>query len=449
MTIKKLIIAFFLITSIATYAQEATVDQKNKALAKATEFCNLLAQYSSNGDKFITNDAKIFDLCSSPNITAYNDIEDNKEDLLVSYLFSILGNYDCNLKMTFTQPKVEQVFGIPLFDIGQDVIGNFSCKIAGYDDTYIIVSTQQSTDILPKATDRKIIYSCNEDKIIAFTSQDSPYISLQKAFKAFSVTDYESVFIFADKVLAHKRFDHTSKNSAATIAMVSAFFSNDIEKISKYGKRIKDNSGFFNYAIGGIYARQGRVADALSYFELASNAGCEYANYMLGMTYVMPDTDFRSINKAKYYFEKGMNSTNTDVAGQSAHFYAIFALNMPEDFGLTDAQIIPYLKRAADSKYAPSYLPLSILLEESGDRYEAALMDENAYIAGSNVAMARLGHYLLTESDEELRKEGIRLLREASYTDIDTELEQIGSTTGLTPKFPQSLNEIKQLISKY
>lgn len=443
---KFLIVILLFIGNITVYSQNVTDEQRGKALSIASQFCNLLAQYSSFGDQYIDNDAKIFDLCTSQNITAYNDLEGEKEDLLVSYLFTILGKYDNKLEMTFSSLKIEQSFGIPVFDIKTSITGDLSCDIVDYSDIYIVMNTKQTIGALDKEIERKIIYSCNENKIIAFIVKDSPFISLQKAFKAFSVKDYESVFLFVDKVLSHKRFDHLAKNDASSVALVSAVLSDNLERIKKYDTHV--NVGTYNYMIGFMYVKHNKSQEALPYFEKAASAGYENAYYVLGINYAMPDVDFRDVKKATVYFEKGMNSKDKDVVSASAYYYGIMGLNCPDDFSLSDNQIIAYFQKAADNGFEPSFLPLSIMYEEIGEKDAAAIWDEKAANAGSNIAKARLGLYLLSSSDMNLRSEGLRCLREASYTDVDTELDQLATSTGLEPVFPKSTNQVKQLIKK-
>ncbi len=443
---KFLIVILLFLGNIAAYSQNVTDEQRGKALSMASQFCNLLAQYSSFGDQYIDNDAKIFDLCTSQNITAYNDLEGEKEDLLVSYLFTILGKYDNKLEMTFTPLKIEQSFGIPVFDIKTSITGDFSCDIVDYSDIYIVMNTMQTIGALDKEIERKIIYSCNENKIIAFIVKDSPFISMQKAFKAFSVKDYESVFLFVDKVLSHKRFEHSSKKSASTIACISAAISDNLERIKEYGTHV--NAADYNYMIGTMYAKRDKQKEALHYFEMAASAGYEHAYYVLGISYAMSDTDFRDVKKAAVYLEKGMNSKDKDVISVSSYYYGIMGLNFTDDFPLSDNQIIAYFQRAADNGFEPSFLPLSIMYEKIGEKDAAAIWDEKAANAGSNIGKARLGLYLLSSSDMNLRSEGLRCLREAAYTDIDAELDQLATNTGLEPVFPKSTNQVKQLIKK-
>lgn len=441
-----LIVILLFWSNVVTYSQNVTEEQRGKALSMASQFCNLLVQYSSFGDQYINNDAKIFNLCTSQNITVYNDLDGDKEDLLVSYLFTILGEYDNKLNMTFTPPKIEQSFGVPLFDIKTSITGGFSCDVVDYSDIYIVINTKQTIGALNKEIERKIIYSCNENKIIAFITKESPFILLQKAFKAFSVKDYESVFLFVDKVLSHKRFDHLAKNDAVTVAFLSAVLSDNLERIKKYGTQT--NAALYNYMIGVMYANHNKHKESLTYFEMAASAGYEHAYYVLGLGYAVSDTDFRDVKKATVYLEKGMNSKDKDVISASSYYYGIMGLNFPDDFPLSDNQIVAYFQKAADNRFEPSFLPLSIMYEKIGEKDAAAIWDEKAANAGSNIGKARLGLYLLSSSDMNLHSEGLRCLHEAAYADIDAELDQFITNTGLEPVFPKSKNQVEQLIKK-
>lgn len=447
---KNILTILLLCGCLVTHSQEITEAQRTKALAMASQFCELLAQYSSNGDQYVDNDAKIFALCTSQNITAYNDLEGNKEDLLVSYLFTILGKYNNKLEMSFSRPQIEQISGLPMLEVTSlDISGNRSFEVNDFADRYIILGVKQTIASLSKTIDRKIIYSCKEDKIIAFTKDDSPFLTLCKAVEAFSKADYASVFRLVDEVLNHKRFDAFPKEQALLFAMMSAMFSEDLMRLKKYGSRTKDYIAFYNYATGLIYIKQGKTNIALPYLETAVSKGYPFGCGFIACQYLILGTDYRNVQKAKFYFKKGLESNDRYEYGYTACFYAIMGLALPDEMGLTEDQITAYFKEAANNDYPVAYLPLSVLYEQAGKKADAAVWDKKAAKLGSNLGKARFGNFLLSSSDASLRAEGLRYLREAALSDIDSELEDLGKLTGLIPIFPQSLNQVKQLISKY
>lgn len=444
---KYLIVFLLFFGNAVIYAQNVTDKQRSEALSVATKFCDLLAQYSSNGEQFLNNDSKIFDLCTSQNITAYNDLDGNNEDLLVSYLFTILGKYDNKLGMSFTPLKIDESFGIPVFKEKLVSSGRSIQEVVEYSDIYIIMSTKQIINTLGKQIDRKIIYSCNENKVIAFIISDSPFVSFQKALKAFAFKDYDSVPVFVDKVLSHERIDPSMKNQASTIALKSAYDFKSLEKVRKYVTQA--NMPMYNFLRGRIYHSQKNMKDALTYYELAAAGGYDNANNVLGNLYLTKGTAYYDIKKAKEYLEQGMKSKNELVVSMCSYTYGANALLLPTEFSLSDIQIIPYFERSAKSGYLRSFLPLSILYENVGDKPSASIWDEKSADAGSNIGKARYGYYLLSSSNNDLRTKGLTYLREASTAELDQELTLLWLETGLKPLFPKSADQIKQLIKKY
>lgn len=445
---RKLFFCLFILSVLPMIAQNITEQQKNSALSKARQFCALLSQYSNGGEQFISNDEKIFSLCSSQNITAYDDLDGNKEDLLVSYLFTIMGNYDNKLEMVFSQPKIEQVFAIPIFDLKIGLDMGLSCEIVDYDDVYVILQTTQTMNTLNKSTQRKIIYSCNEDKIIAFTTGNSPYVVLQKALVAFSQKDYKSVYALVDQILSHKRFDQSAKQGSIMLAMLSDVSSGEVneDRIKKYGSRLsKKNAGFYNLILGIRYVEKNDLLNALPYLELAADAN-EDGYYMLGSLYSVPGTTFRNVKKAIAYFTKGIQSKDDSVLAQSCYYYSIMAINYPNDFHLSTASIKSYLKSAAERNFVPAYLPYSIYLEREGNKAEASVWDRKAMQEGSSVGKARYGAYLISSSDLKLKEQGMKYLREAANEAIDEELNTLAANTGLEPIYPKDVNDVKRKI---
>lgn len=446
-----LLIIFLSLFSSSILAQKITALQRQRALDKATRFCELLSQYSSGGENYLENDGKIFELCTSEKISTYDDIEGNKEDILVTYLFNILGNYHNKLQMTFSKPEIEEVFGIPVLDYYISINPTEDVrKIEEYSDVYVVIKTLQTMPSLSKSTSRKIIYSINEDKIIAFTNADSPYINLQKAYKAYASYDYKSVLNFVDKVLSIKRIDYAMKHDAYMIASVSALFQDDIENVKKYGVHL--GKGFYNGAIGLSYFMNGYCSEAINYLEMADYETYEHFLFILGAAYAMPSSmpsSKHDIAKSKFYFEKGIKAKDSDAVAQSAYWYSILALN-DSSFGVGKDKIITMLAKSADLEHQPAYLPLSILYEEKQDFEESAVWSYSAAMCGSNIGKAMAGKYFLENfTDEKRRKIGLDCLKEAASSDIDAELNALVSNCGLLPKFPRDKTDLLKVLSKY
>ena len=70
---KKLFLLFFALCPLIAFGQTATEAQKDEALGAAIKFCSLLPQFSNGGVTYLSNDRKIFELCSTPKISTFDD----------------------------------------------------------------------------------------------------------------------------------------------------------------------------------------------------------------------------------------------------------------------------------------------------------------------------------------------------------------------------------------
>lgn len=427
-------------------AQDMTDAQKQKALDTVTRFCDLLSQFSSGKGQYLGNDELIFQLCSSPKISAYDDIVENKEDILATYLINITHDYSNDLPMTFSKPVIESVFGLPEFGFYYD---GFLPKpeIIGYKDTYIIISLTQTIPSLNKSTNRKVIYSCNENRIISFSNTDSPFLSYQKGLIAFSNKDYETMILYMEKTLKVRRFDN--RQSCYILAAIGCSLLKDMDRIILYCSRIS-NKMLSNCYIGMAYIEKDDFPNGLKYLEKSAQLGNENVYHVLGVLYSNPSWGCLNIPRAKDFFMKAIDSKDVCVKAMGAYFYSIIALNGPQEIRLDTRKVIEYLRIAGDNEYVMAYLPLAILYEESGDVSESAVWALSAARNNNHVAMAMLGKYYLSSSQKETVNKGIELLKQSlEYDSIDKELEFLGSQTGLEPKFPKSNDDVKQLLQKY
>ncbi len=444
---KYIIVLLFLFMNVVTINSQSVLEQqRQKALNYANRFCDLLSQYSSEGELYVGNDSKIYDLCSSSNITAYDDLDGEKDDLLISYLFTILGKYDSKLSMTFSEPTISNIVEIPKFgELKASPSGELFMEVLDYEDVYIVIDVQQFIGALNKRTDRKIIYSCREGKIVSFLSKSGSNIAFHNALLSFSKREYGSVCQNVDRVVNSERFDIWAKRCASLIAFVSAVYSGNIDKAEKYVVNMPGFPGSQEYMLGALHSIRGDVRKSLFYFESAAEAGFEDACYHLGHLYSLPNTDFQDVRKGKMYLEKGLISKNKIVFNNSSFIYALMGLSYPDVYHLSDEKIIGFFLDPARDGFALSYIPLSIMYERIGQQIKASVWDKKAADVGSNVGKARWGYYLFSSSDSGKRSEGIRYLKEAAASDIDLEIKQLI----LKPSFPTSASQIQSLISKY
>lgn len=241
---KVAVIVVLVIIPILIFGQQVSSMQKEEALSAAKQFCSLLSQYSNGKSTYLNNDAKMFNLCSNPKISTYDDLISQKEILLNDYLSIITKNYFNKIAFDFSGYKIEEVFGIPEFNVttgyGSLNIGNESIdgtmiaeiSASHYVDHYIVISVNKYIPSFPKTTNCKIIYSTKSGKILSFTNNESPYVSYLKGLQSFSNKDYKAAIRFFNLAVTHPRFPE--KTSCYTGATISSLYLNDIDSAVRY-----------------------------------------------------------------------------------------------------------------------------------------------------------------------------------------------------------------------
>lgn len=173
---KKMILLFLAIIPLFSMGQVTEV-QKQEALSAASKFCSLLAQFSNGGITYLENDQKIFELCSTPQMSTFDDISSQKEMQLSAYLALITKKYKNHLKMTFSTPQLYDAYALPevqlvtrYSSISGDM-GNVGLDFdkTGYADIYIVFNIEHKIGTLNKITNRKLVYSVKEKKILSFS----------------------------------------------------------------------------------------------------------------------------------------------------------------------------------------------------------------------------------------------------------------------------------------
>ena len=434
-------------------AQDATDSVRDKALYKAETFCGLLKEFSTGGEKYLTNDEKIFDLCSSKNISAYDDLRGNREGLLISYLFTIIQDYNNQIKMEFTTPVIEEVFSIPEFQFSVFNTSGFSDEIfeTGNKDTFVIMSTVQTIPSLNLTTHRNIIYSSKEDKIVAFSVGESPYVLFNKAILSLKAKDYATVYTTIDHLLKIKRCDPNIKADALEFAFESASREMNTPLMQHYLDLMHHLSLADKYSMmGRISYNLNKKEEAIRLFEKSAELGNESFYPILGWEYMIPMTPYQNIQKSRECFVKGIRSTNDTISGFAAYSYFLAANLFNEYFNHSINQQLFYLEYAAKKKFEAAYIPLSELYESLGNDDDAAFYWIEAAKLGSGIGFARLGRYLLKYIDEEPKnkEDGIFCLQEALKYDIASELEGLNNL-GIHIKFPADEQEIRSLLLKY
>lgn len=215
---KKFILLFLAFIPLLSMGQ-VTEMQKQEALSTASKFCSLLAQFSNGGITYLGNDQKIFALCSTSHMSTYDDINSQKEVMLNAYLALITKKYKNHLKMTFSTPQFKEAYALPKIQLATryhspsgDMGGvGLDFDRIGYDDIYIVFYIEHKIGTLNKVTNRQLVYSVKEKKILSFSVGNSPFILLCKALDLYKEKKYAQALECCDKAIANERFDKKNK----------------------------------------------------------------------------------------------------------------------------------------------------------------------------------------------------------------------------------------------
>lgn len=249
---KKMILLFLAIIPLFSMGQ-VTEAQKQEALSAASKFCSLLAQFSNGGITYLGNDQKIFELCSTPQMSTFDDISSQKEMQLSAYLALITKKYKNHLKITFSTPQLYDVYALPevqlvtrYSSISGDM-GNVGLDFdrIGYADIYIVFNIEHKMGTLNKITNRKLVYSVKEKKILSFSVGNSPFVLLCKAIDLFKEKKYTQALEYCDKAIINDRFD--KKSGCAGLGIMCCIFIDDYDKIYKYTPYIENQRSNFEH----------------------------------------------------------------------------------------------------------------------------------------------------------------------------------------------------------
>ena len=224
---KKLFLLILSFCPLFVFGQAASEIQNQEALSAISKFCTLLPQFSNGGVTYLNNDRKIFELCSTPKISTFDDISSQKEIMLNSYLALITKKYKNHLKMTFSTPVIKESYEIPSFETTTSFIsvaGDMGVVDATLNkventDIYIVIEVKQSLPTLKKETLRQIIYSTAEKKIISFSNKNSPFVSFCKALDSYVNQQYSQSIEWCNRALQGERFD--KKGDCACLALLN------------------------------------------------------------------------------------------------------------------------------------------------------------------------------------------------------------------------------------
>lgn len=401
---KKLLLIFFAICPLFAFGQKATEAQKQEALAAATKLCSLLSQYSNGGVTYLSNDRKIFDLCSTSKISTFDDISTQKETMLNSYLALITKKYKNHLKMAFSTPIIKESYAIPAIektnsfatDIAESSdVGYIETTFSkvGFSDIYIVMEVKQNIPSLKKETIRQIIFSTKERKIIAFSNKTSPFMSFCKALDAYIKKQYTESIAYCDKAIKEERFDY--KKDCASVAILSSFYSKDYSKIYNYTKFLGELQENIEWVARSLEAEARN--DDKGQFECTNKLASLYwpnlrdkGNYqaLLAFMYANGLGCEKSELKAIYYYSCAVKNESS-TAG-----YFMMIDNMADNIAVDDDTLIPALNQSASKGYIPAYYLLAIIDANKGKTEQEGAWYKKGAEQGDLMGMIYYGCWL-------------------------------------------------------
>ena len=455
---KHFFLFLMMLTTVGVNAQ-VTESQKKEALSAASQFCSLLSQFSNGGVQYIGNDQKIFALCSSRNISAFDDIQENKEVLLSSYLSLITKKYKNNVQFKFSQPVYFESFRIPDFSMqivhaiqnnglgGTPAGFDVQLRVNEYTDVYIIINVTQTIPTLGKTTMRKLIYSVNSHKIISFSNNQSPYLLMQKGLVEMSNKNFKESINYFRQAISYPRFNDKQACYAGMV-IAEAYLGNidaAIDWLEKSDIPIK--RGFIAYFKGSKALGEEDYKTAYDFYKIAADEGVEYAYYALGLFY---GSDFfegvceQNEELAKFYLKKAANS-KTDVIVRTLGSYWLCCLADDGEIKVSEEEYQTYALICVKEGYKQIYLHLyqhyNMLKQYDQCYHWASIAAKN----GDRNGMALAGFYAIFAKKD--RREGVDWLKKSiDGKTLEKSKQELEEDEGSAYLELSSTEEVKELI---
>ena len=424
---------------------QVTEQQKQEALNKAKEFCSLLEQYSNGGTSALSYDQKIFNLCSSRNISTYDDISSNKEIILSSYLSLITKLYKNNLKsadwlMQNGTSSTEAAQFLTLQNIS-------------YSDIYIIVKATHRIPHKNITTTRNIIYSTAENKIISFSNNDSPYIMYGKGLQAFAEKKYHEAAIYFENAANAPRFD--KKTECLCIAALSYGYAGEKEAILNLIDKF-DNPGYKYHYLAAIASEQNDYAKASTYLEEAIKKdyfGKAEAQIFLAHIYAFGYGGVTNKKRALELLKDAWENGKNPKAAYNIFMFGFASINSKEagwpDVGIdvSDVEMGNCLLQSANAGYVPAYVHVAYFYWANNEFDNALYWARKSAELGNALAMALLGKILIEQKSD---NSGIDWLKKAIQgNSLELELADMQRNIFSVYAWPSSKDDVLTYINEH
>lgn len=360
---KKFILLFLAFIPLLSMGQ-VTEMQKQEALSTASKFCSLLAQFSNGGITYLGNDQKIFALCSTSHMSTYDDINSQKEVMLNAYLALITKKYKNHLKMTFSTPQFKEAYALPKIQLATryhspsgDMGGvGLDFDRIGYDDIYIVFYIEHKIGTLNKVTNRQLVYSVKEKKILSFSVGNSPFILLCKALDLYKEKKYAQALECCDKAIANERFD--KKTNCAGLGIMCCIQTQDYDKMYKYTPYMENQRSNWEHYVEVLKALSKEdIETAIRHLLIIANSDfpTRYdAQALLGYLYYRKEG--KDLTKALYWYRKAIKEGSAN-----AGYWLFLDYMANDDLDIDDEEINNAVEISAKRGLIPAFYEVAVL----------------------------------------------------------------------------------------
>jgi superkiller protein 3 len=274
---KKLSIIFlcFWGASSALYAADLTPAQQAKVRAVVSQYCELLSKFASS-DTYIDSIYKITSLCSTWNMTTFDDLKENKQILLSDYLHRITNDFNHELSISYEGIQTAEIKKIqrPSMD-----------KSKSEEDAFALIEVVKKIKGhgLNKTVKNVFAVNLKDYKIWGITKDalfedDDASSMLSKGLVYFSENQYDEALFWFEK--------SADKGNVEAQFYCGIFYylqENYSKAIAAFQKAIELNPDYTAaYRNMGIaYARQGDYSKTIVAFQKAARLGDKVAQEQL------------------------------------------------------------------------------------------------------------------------------------------------------------------------
>jgi len=449
-------------------AQTLTEAQKQEALQTATKFCNLVERFCAGERTSVMT--QINAMFSGNDCSVYDDVKNNSETALRNYLSAIQLKYPkSSLATSISSPKLSQ--HNPYIEPSAELlyewqnIGNSELttnvapvavvQMKGVNNVYILFDVVQKYPTLGKSTNKKIIYSIKNKKIVGFIANEGSMMNYLNGLMSLVDRDYKAAMSYFDKaasIVEKSGRDPSMKKKNYSLAMACAALLTDFRKAAYYAEKAGNKIMKVFYDVTS-YCNDEKWDDmypniinleSLIKNETSINNLLKSDIYgILGTYYIMPIHQHNDKNKGIAYFEKA-DSLGSYSAGYTVYQFNALYLQSENEFLIDPNIAFEYLQKSANRGYPPAFYEMGCILENLfKDKSTAIKWYEKSAQSGNHLGMANYGKLLIESGN---KTESIKWLTKAlEGNSLELALQDYYDCYGF-PYWPKSRTDVEMLL---